>query len=164
MQILGDSGGRTPKQCYIKKKEPIMKNLVLIFCLVVAHYSLKARSIIIDISEPSFRKLVVAIPQFKSKKAVVLPQEKSALYDEALKEGSSYLAKLLKFSGYFTYMKEDAYKGYKNEQSVSIETIEQDFWKKLKVDAVTLARLTPERKNLLHLEIRTFDSLHGEIY
>ena len=56
-----------------------MKKYSLILTFILSNLTLKASSIVVDISKPNFRKLLIAIPSFKAKKDSLLPKEKSKI-------------------------------------------------------------------------------------
>lgn len=109
-------------------------------------------SYIINIDQPSFRKLVVGVPQFatdKSKELVELAQQ-----------GQNELIRLLKFTRLFNIIDSAAFSGY-DTSKFDFESVNQTNWKALGVESVILVDLKREGQRF-RLELRTTDINHGK--
>lgn len=112
-------------------------------------------NLMVNVDNPNFRKLVVALPRFQ-----VAPGA-----DEELKrlaqEGSQELARLLSFSGFFNVMAEAAYPAALAKSgtpfgSTGIEGVDLPQWRSLGVESLTLGELTRDGGDLT-VALRTVD-------
>ena len=123
--------------------------------------------VMINIDNPAFRKLVVAIPKIQSSGAVQSQQGK-----KLLEEGSRELVRLLQFSGFFNALAEGAYQGAWDQYAKAHKTAESSAWiteskglngeevvqwRALGVESLTMGALTEDPQNGLTLSFKTFD-------
>jgi TolB protein len=139
-----------------------LKLLVLIFFVAS---SASASSFIVDISNPSFRRLMTAIPVF-----FTLDTDKDT--QEVAKEASAYLAEILQFSGFFNIVNENAFQdivkkmqadpgNYKTDANHflaknGMNGFDVNAWKTIGMESVTIAQLS-KTKDSFTLTIRTMD-------
>ena len=124
-------------------------------------------SIMINIDNPSFRKVVVAVPDFFPDASVTKPEIK----DFAM-TGAAELRRLLGFSGIFKVMADEAYtdsleqirKRYKTEKDADWITNLQGLnaadwtqWKAISSESLTLASIKQSEAGALVLSIKTYD-------
>ncbi len=121
----------------------------------------------INIDNPAFRKLVVAIPKIQGSGTIQSPQGK-----KLLEEGSQELIRLLQFSGFFSAMAEGVYVGawdqyvkvHKANESANwivdnkgLTGEELVQWRALGVESLTMGALTEDPQKGLTLSFKTFD-------
>lgn len=152
-----------------------MKLYILLILYVFFHcgFVFGQKQIIINIDNPSFRKLIAAIPDF-----ITTPSSPSYLKEYA-QNGARELERLLKFSSLFNIMSYEAVKdltktlydnqSVKNQSSIllkapskmHLENIDITQWKAIGVESLTIGKLQ-EDKNGLILTIKTIDINKGE--
>jgi TolB protein len=120
------------------------------------------RPLIVNIDNPSFRRLVTATPQF------VVPAGADAELVEMAKAGSQELARLLNFSGLFSVMNEAAYRGIPAGKSTSganareLEGIDISQWRSIGTESLTVGELVREPGGIA-LSLRTADVSRNQL-
>ncbi len=120
----------------------------------------------INIDNPAFRKLVIAVPKFQAAGPISSPVGK-----KFVDEGAQELVRLLQFSGFFAALAETAYqpaweqfaKARKTHETtawildkgLSGEEVVQ--WRALGVESLTMAALSEDAQKGLTLSLKTFD-------
>ncbi len=120
----------------------------------------EAAPIVVNIDNPSFRKLVTAVPEFKS------PQEDSDLKSKAV-EGSTELSRLLTFSGLFNVMAPGGYqdlakKTFSTVSPSGLDGIDLLGWKGIGVESLTVGEITRDGPNYA-IALRTVDIHLGKL-
>lgn len=121
----------------------------------------EAAPLIVNIDNPSFRKLVVAIPVF-----TVAPGDPEL--ERLASEGPDELARLLNFSGLFNIMAQAAYQdlGKKGSSgaaaSKGLEGVDLVQWKGIGVESLTIGELTRENGQIA-VALRTVDINLGKL-
>lgn len=121
-------------------------------------------TIVVDIDNPKFRKLVVATPSFN-----VSPQSDSNLQIWGKKAAES-LASLLDFSGYFKVIDPIAYQGIVSSKSAkagggAVAGFEgYDFleWKSIGVESLMVGSINRQKDSSYRIELRTADLNKGQ--
>lgn len=138
-------------------------SFALVLSLLVAPAMVKASNspIIVNIDNPDFRRLIIAIPAFQVEDAA------SENTKQASNEGAKELSRLLEFSGLFNFISEDAYGGLVKSINSKVGSsndalagVDLKQWKSLGVESLTLGSLK-EENNTMTLEIRTIDINKG---
>jgi TolB protein len=123
--------------------------------------SVRAAPIIVNIDNPNFRKLVVALPTFSS------PAGDSEL-ERLAAEGPTELARLLSFSGLFNVMGQAAYQDLGNKAGAAtaaargLEGIDLVQWKSIGVESLTVGELAREGGQIA-VSLRTADVNLGKL-
>lgn len=122
-------------------------------------------AMIVNIDNPNFRKLIVAIPEFQI--AADADDELRAL----AKEGPQQLSRLLNFSGLFNIIGEAAYKDIAKKGASAapatgarqgLEGVDPLQWKAIGVESLTIGELKREG-GLLNVVLRTVDIYRGKL-
>lgn len=126
--------------------------------------------LVINIDNPSFRKLVVALPSF------ITESNKGNLGNYAIRGGKE-LGDLLTFSGMFSVISESAYKELMDKVNVTIkrrggiaqktgakgiEGVDVQQWKAVGVESLTVGEMTQD-KDEFTISLRTLDLNRNEI-
>lgn len=143
------------------------RNIYTILCLFIYLLqgpSLRAQSLVVNIDNPSFRKVVAAIPVF-------FGDDDSTIAKSLKDEGHLVLADLLNFSGVFNLIASQAYQDYvgkmvakrQSEEGKSwlqamskLKGDEQVQWRSLGVESLTLAAMEGSGDSL-SITFKTFD-------
>ncbi|MBF0441371.1 MAG: PD40 domain-containing protein [Oligoflexales bacterium] len=128
--------------------------------------------LLVNIDNPNFRKLVIAIPDF-----LVGPSHKTAEAMRFAKEGPKELARLLQFSAMFNVMSNDAYKNLESELEKkfttslkpllndpgmsTVEGIDLVQWKAIGVESLVVGEIEAEQNQLI-FKFHLFDILRGK--
>jgi TolB protein len=118
-------------------------------------------SLIVNIDNPNFRKLVVAIPEFNT------PDGADAELKALGRKGAEDLGHLLTFSGLFNVMGSAAYQDIQIKKAPSqtaqgMEGIDLAQWKAIGVESLTVANLEREGSTLT-IALRTADIYQGKL-
>lgn len=124
----------------------------------------------VNVDNPSFRKLVIALPPF------TLESGEDSPIAQALKDhGQKELTYLLNFSGYFNVISQEAYADYIKKmigerrakdqaawlsQASTLTGDELVQWKAISVESLTLASIALENKDVV-LTVKSFDTNQG---
>jgi TolB protein len=129
------------------------------------------KRLIIEIDNPNFRKLTIAIPKF-----LIKPGVKSKEAEKLATEGPEELGRLLIFSGMFNIMSESGYKeaygslasGYSKSSgtlavngTADVGSINMQQWKGFGVEALVIGEIFQEGDSI-GLNIRTYDINMGK--
>ncbi len=136
----------------------------LAMTLSLSAFAQSSGPVVIDFDSPNFRKLLVAIPQFRS--------DPAGAFSTEAKEGAEQLGDLLKFSGLFNVMSEDGYKevlqkaasisaGAGSSADDSLSAVDMAQWKALGVECLILGDLKQGERGPV-LEIRAIDINQGK--
>lgn len=142
--------------------------LVVLAILVHSSMTLANSSLIVNIDNPSFRKLVIAIPDFD-------------LSGKLSKEGASELKRLLNFSGFFNIISNDAFDKHYNAMTKSLRKkqgprwlskltklsgSELVQWRTMGVDALILTSKTPDSEEIFFkiLDVSRNQEISSQIY
>jgi TolB protein len=123
--------------------------------------------LIVNIDNPNFRKLVAAIPEFTVKGAEAAP------FSDLATRGSSELGRLLNFSGLFSIMSQDAFKGISTKSDnaakvlgqqvkAGLEGVDLQLWKSISAESLTLGEISSEAGKM-SVSLRTIDINRGEL-
>jgi hypothetical protein len=139
-----------------------------LWSLCINGYAADGKSqIMINIDNPAFRKMVVAIPKIQVAGQLQSPQGK-----KLAEEGSQELIRLLQFSGFFSALAESAYSGAWDQFAKARKTTESTAWitdskglsgeevvqwRALGVESLTMGALTEDPAKGLTLSFKTFD-------
>ena len=149
------------------KYKTITLNIYLILGLFCLPFMAFSNSLTVNVDNPSFRKLVVAIPEFSKESTALSTGVSSDLHSR----GHSELSELLTFSGYFNVIARAAYgdlvtKLVAERQSkggnawldsmTELSGPEAKQWRALKVESVTLGSITAKGQEAV-LTLKTFD-------
>ncbi len=121
----------------------------------------QAAPVIVNIDNPNFRKLVMAIPEFTA------PSTDAEL-GRLAHEGSQELARLLTFSGLFNIMAPAGYQGILNKKpgvapaTKGLEGIDLPQWKSVGVESLTVGEMTREGTDIA-IALRTADVHQGKL-
>jgi TolB protein len=141
--------------------------LLSLWSILPAAYGQSSSQMTINIDNPAFRKLVVAIPKIQVAGQVQSPQGK-----KLAEEGSQELIRLLQFSGFFSALAEGAYSGAWDQFAKARKTTESTAWitdskglsgeelvqwRALGVESLTMGALSEEPGKGLTLSFKTFD-------
>lgn len=123
--------------------------------LLVLSGSAAAAPIIVNIDNPSFRKLVVALPDFE----VSDPNDKELV--QLAKEGPVELGRLLQFSGLFNILNAAGYSDIKLGSTAGkdvrgMEGVETPAWKRIGVESLTVGDLARDGADIT-ISLRTAD-------
>ena len=143
------------------------KIFLLGICLAVAGVqaprATAAQGLIVNIDSPSFRKLVMAVPEFTANPST------DAELARLAKEGPEELARLLNFSGLFNIMAQAGYQEILKKAppvaaaaSKGLEGIDLPQWKGVGVEALTVGELTRDGKDIA-IALRTADVHQGKL-
>jgi TolB protein len=122
--------------------------------------------LIVNIDNPNFRRLVVAIPKF----ATASGSSKADL-EELSHRGASELSRLLTFSGLFNIMSDAAYQDILTKQNLATENpvhssgvsgVDMQQWKAIGIESLTLAELSGNSK-VMEIALKTIDMNRGEV-
>ena len=144
-----------------------MRSILLSFVILMLGVgkAFAAQSLIVNIDNPSFRKVVVATPQFSKDGA------SGGLADRFQLDGSREFNELLKFTGFFNIVSEKAYADYMGKmigerkskdgsswlnKMVKLNGDEAVQWRSLGVESLTLASAQSEGSQIV-LVMKTFD-------
>lgn len=140
-------------------------NLWLALALTAAPVALASRvaasPIIVNIDNPNFRKLVVALPDFRAPEG---DQELQRLASE----GAAELSRLLNFSGLFNIMGQAAYQDLAKKvppttpANKGLEGIDLVQWKAIGIESLTIGELTREDGQIA-VALRTADINLGKL-
>ncbi|MGM0417398.1 MAG: DPP IV N-terminal domain-containing protein [Thermodesulfobacteriota bacterium] len=143
----------------MKQKIKYSKNILLIFLFTFSAFIVTAARPgladdldnlkFIDISNPFINKTPLAIPEF----SVV---EKDSELEEVVKEGTSYLRYLFKFTSYFEIIEEDSL-------PEGITGSEIDFEKRKKNSELLVTCALYYNNDILEMELRLFDVLKKDL-
>jgi len=121
---------------------------------------------IVNIDNPNFRKLIVAVPNF------VVEASSDDEIKALAKDGADQLSRLLNFSGLFNIMGEAAYKdliksNFKSDSQANgaqqgMEGIDHLQWKGIGVESLTVGELKRSKEGLTVL-LRTLDVYRGKL-
>jgi TolB protein len=122
----------------------------------------KSSGLIVNIDNPSFRRLVMAIPKFE------IDQSAKHMLVGDSRFGDKELARLLEFSGLFNFMAKSGYAGMigknggaKKSRSVrGLDGIDLQAWKGIGVESLTLGKISRGESGPV-LELRTIDINKG---
>jgi TolB protein len=133
----------------------VWSKLVAFFVLLMSGTAAFSAPIIVNIDNPSFRKLVVALPVFE----VSNPDD--AELARLAKEGPAELGRLLGFSGLFNILNEAAYSNIKIGSSIgkevrAMEGIDALAWKQIGVESLTVGELVRDGGDIT-ISLRTGD-------
>lgn len=131
----------------------------LLACFAVT--ALAEPRLIVNIDNPNFRKLVVAVPD------LVAPPNSDPELQKLSVEASTELKRLLNFCGLFNVMDPQAYKDLmktvKFDGSASgLEGIDLAAWKGLGIESLTIGEIMRDGKDL-QLAMRTVDVYQGKL-
>ena len=120
-----------------------------------------ASSLIVNIDNPSFRKLVIALPEFKAQ------PESDAELAKLAKEGPAELARLLTFSGFFNVMDQAGFGDLAKKMAAEpagkgMDGIDLPGWKGIGAESVTVGALMREGGEI-SIELRTADVHQGKL-
>lgn len=139
-----------------------MTRILACFLLLWAAASASAEPrLIVNIDNPNFRKLVVAVPEL-----IVAPEGDPELKRLAT-EASEELKRLFTFCGLFNVMDAAAYKDLmKNAKAggspAGLEGIELPSWKAIGIESLTVGEISRDGKDL-QLAMRTADVYQGKL-
>jgi TolB protein len=111
--------------------------------------------LMVNVDNPSFRKLVVALPRFQ-----VAPGSDDELKNMA-QEGPGELGRLLSYSGFFNVMSEAAYpvavtKSLATLGGTGVEGVDMTQWRSLGVESLTIGELSRDGSDIT-VALRTVD-------
>lgn len=117
--------------------------------------SAAAAPVIVNIDNPNFRKLVVALPDFE------VSDPNDAELVRLAKEGPIELGRLLHFSGLFNILNAAAYSniklgGFAGKDNRGLEGIDATQWKPIGVESLTVADLVRDNGDIT-ISLRTAD-------
>jgi TolB protein len=146
-----------------------LRNLLLVLLFIGLQSSTalaKSSPLVVNIDNPNFRKLIVAVPNF------VVDENGDDELRKLAKDGATQLSRLLNFSGLFNIIGEAAYKdliksGFKAEgKSVGakkgLEGINHLQWKGIGVESLTIGEIKRESGSFTVL-LRTVDIYRGKL-
>ncbi len=128
--------------------------VALTFCGAAAAGA--GNGLVVNIDNPNFRKLVMALPEFRA-----VPESDAELTKLA-KEGPAELGRLLTFSGFFNVMDPNAYTDLMKKVDATVAAqaglggIDLPAWKGIGAESLTLGVLTREGGEIT-IELRTAD-------
>jgi TolB protein len=131
--------------------------------LVEVRPAFSGPSLVVNIDNPNFRKILAATPLF-----FLDPKSASPEGVDMAAQGSNEFSRLLNFSGLFNTMDSAAFKDIMvkaNERwyvDSSIKSVDLTVWKTISVEALTLGMLS-QNNGQWTLTIRTIDIARGEI-
>ena len=133
----------------------LWSKLVATFVLLMSGTAAFSAPIIVNIDNPSFRKLVVALPVFE----VSNPEDAELV--RLAKEGPVELGRLLAFSGLFNILNEAAYSNIKVGSTIgkevrAMEGIDALAWKQIGVESLTVGELIRDGGDIT-ISLRTGD-------
>lgn len=137
-----------------------MRAIVFFLSLWLATAAQAAQPLIVNIDNPNFRKLVMAVPEF------TVPVTDAEL-GRLAKEGADELSRLLTFSGLFNIMAPPGYQGILNKKSKTpatkgLEGIDLPQWKGVGVESLTIGEMTREGGEIA-VALRTADIHQGKL-
>jgi TolB protein len=152
---------------HVRRFYPFTLHLLAALIAFSSIHSIAQTPLIVNIDNPNFRKLVMAIPTFEIKGA------DASQYADLAKRGSSELGRLLTFSGLFNVMAEDAYKGIKSQskpqnpvlgqqEKKGLEGVDVLQWKALGTESLTLGEIADDGGKMA-ITLRTIDINRGEL-
>jgi TolB protein len=125
-----------------------------------------AQPIVVNIDNPAFRKLVVAVPEFRS--APGAAPEMGAIARQATDE----FVRLLNFTGLFSVVAADAYRDlaakvnaslpFNSAESKDLQAVDPLQWKALGIESLTLADVSRDTDGFILL-LRTYDINKREV-
>lgn len=131
-----------------------MKILLLLTILSSNILFANSPQLIVNIDNPNFRKLVIALPDFK------VSDSSDERLNNLAKEGSLELGRLLNYSGLFNIMGKAAYKDILNRpvpQAIKgLEGVDAVQWKAIGVESLTIGELARDGTNY-SITFRTVD-------
>jgi TolB protein len=136
-------------------------------CFVLAANAFAQGPLIVNIDNPNFRKLVAAIPEFSVK------GPEAAVFSDLAARGSSELGRLLSFSGLFSVMSQDAFKGISiksdnaakvlgQQAKAGLEGVDLQLWKSISAESLTLGEISSDAGKM-SVSLRTIDINRGEL-
>ena len=145
---------------------------LLIFSSIASAIEENNDELVVNIDNPNFRRLVVAIPAFTRQNSA-----DSDLAKKIQELSREKLPALINFSGLFNQMTDSAYsellegvyrdnkatqsaQWLKNYQGISGENLV--FWKNLGVEGVVLASIGEDGKNGVYVILKIYDIAHGK--
>lgn len=141
-------------------------SLVCAALAVLSSSRAAAAPLVVNIDNPNFRKLVVAIPDFK------LPLDADDQLKRLAKEGPEELGRLLNFSGLFNIMANAGFQEIMTKQAQQpigslapsgLEGIDLPSWKAIGVESLTVGELSREAPKELTIALRTIDINQGKL-
>jgi len=129
--------------------------LIITLTLLVSGTLARSAPIIVNIDNPSFRKLVVALPEFE------VSDPNDAELVRFAKEGPIEIGRLLSFSGLFNILNAAAYSNIKIGSTVgkdvrAMEGIDALQWKQIGVESLTVGELIRDSGDIT-ISLRTGD-------
>lgn len=154
-----------------------MKNVYILVVLVsfVSISKIRAESnntLIVNIDNPNFRRLIVAVPSF-----IYSKEDKNPATAKLAETGGKDLGRLLVYSGLFNVISESAYKDLlknikpqadsqkqnpKDLDATSLQGIDLVQWKAIGVESLTVGNLESDQEGFT-LSIRTVDISRGSM-
>jgi TolB protein len=116
--------------------------------------------VMIDINNPKFRQLIVAIPPGDSSKTV------DTVAQQFTRQSASELQRLLEFSAYFRIIKEEAYRELlQPAKSNPTPSAASEFagWKTLGIDAMISNQVVKESDGSYSVDLSAIDILQGRM-
>lgn len=146
----------------------MLKQKLLVGLLIFCSNSIFAQNtastpLIVNLDNPNFRRLLMAIPDFKISDEMKKSKDLATIGSKAAKR----LAELLQFSAFFQAMNENAYRGLEAKlpdllTGKPAKPVENQAWKANGVESLTFGEFNQE-KTELSLAIQTVDILRGQI-
>ncbi len=151
-------------RCFFSRKLSFIVPILLIATCSYAQTKVSASSpLIVTIDNPNFRKLIMAIPEFR----VSSDMQKKTDLKEMGKKAADRLSQLLQFSAFFQSIDAKAYSGLELKLpkligSTQVAKVDHGAWKKMGVESLSFGEFTLE-KDSLTLSLQTIDILRGQV-
>jgi len=138
-----------------------LRSLIFFLGIAMGQVAWSAGPMIVNIDNPNFRKLAMALPDFFA--------AESGGSKEIAKAGPAELGRLLQFSGLFNIVAQSAYDGFLKKPvgaqpaaKPGLEGIDLVQWKSINVESVTVGEVSDEGGKYT-ITLRTIDINRGEM-
>lgn len=137
------------------------KRFFAFICFLMSGLASGFSPVVVNVDSPGFRPMIAAVPDF------VIEGKSNDNLSFWAKSASEELASLLEFTGYFSVMAKTAYdtfdikKSLESKTLVGLSGIDLPQWKAIRVESLTIAKISMESPSGYRIELRTADITQG---